>query len=137
MPGRKETPMPDFPDTHKDLLKADTGILATVGPKGFPQVTALWFLHDSDGFIRISLNTKRQKVKNLRRNPECTFFLLDRANPQRTMEVRATAEIDPDPDYRFAEKIGKKYGADLRKFDGPGAARIVVTLRPIKVNVHV
>jgi PPOX class probable F420-dependent enzyme len=129
--------MPDFPKTHQDLLKTDIGILATIGPKGFPQLTALWFLHDSDGFIRISLNTKRQKVKNLRRNPECTFFLLDRANPQRTMEVRTIAEIDLDPDYRFAEKINKKYGADLREFDGQGATRVVVTLRPIMVNVHV
>jgi hypothetical protein len=30
--------------------------------------------------------------------------------------------------------VGKKYNADLRTMDRPGESRVVVTLRPIKVN---
>ena len=124
-----------FPASHQDLLKADVGILATLGQDGYPQVTALWFLFDDDGTIKLSLNTTRQKVKNLQAHPECTFFILDTANPYRTLEVRARAQIAPDTDYAFAKKLGAKYGgADLSTNDRPGETRVVVSLQPIKVN---
>ena len=126
--------MTSFPETHRDLLKSDVAILTTKGQDGYPQVTALWFLFDEDGMVRLSLNTTRQKVKNLRAHPECTLFILDRANPLRTLEIRARAEMKSDADYTFADKLGHKYGADIRKMDPPGEQRVVVTLRPTKVN---
>jgi PPOX class probable F420-dependent enzyme len=129
--------MTSIPESHKDLLSADVAMLATQGHDGYPQVTALWFLFDDDGQIKLSLNITRQKTKNLRQHPQCTFFVLDRANPFRTLEVRATAEIHPDDDYAFADKIAAKYGgADLRKMDGPGQRRVVVVLHPVKFNVY-
>lgn len=124
-----------IPESHRDLLQAPVGLLTTVGADGFPQTTALWFLHDDDGAIRLSLNTTRQKTKNLRANPRVTFFLIDAANQGRTLEVRARAEVAPDPDYTFASKLGAKYGgADLRRMDRPGEERLVVTLHPERVN---
>ncbi len=126
--------MTTFPESHQDLLNADVAILATIGQDGYPQVTALWFLYD-DGTIKLSLNTSRQKVKNLQAHPECTFFILDTANPYRTLEVRARAEITPDSDYAFAKKLGAKYGGvDLSANDRPGETRVVVSLQPVKVN---
>ncbi len=127
--------MTTFPESHQDLLQADVAVLATNGRDGYPQVTALWFLYDDDGMLRLSLNTTRQKVKNLQANPACTFFIIDPASPYRTLEVRARAEIEPDPDYVFADKVGAKYGGvDLRENDRPGETRVVVTLHPVKVN---
>ena len=127
--------MTTFPESHQDLLKAEVAILATIGQDGYPQVTALWFLFDDDGKIKLSLNTTRQKVKNLQAHPECTFFILDTANPYRTLEVRARAQITPDPDYVFAKRFGAKYGGvDLSNNDRPGETRVVVSLQPIKVN---
>jgi PPOX class probable F420-dependent enzyme len=125
--------MNQIPDSHRDLLTADTGILSTIGPDDVPQVTALWFLYDDDGLVRLSLSPERQKTKNLRRNPECTFFILDCENRLRTLEIRARAEIASDADYTFAGKLGQKYGADLRQIDPPGLQRVMVRLRPIKV----
>jgi PPOX class probable F420-dependent enzyme len=117
------------------LLQSDVAVLATVGRDGYPQVTAVWFLLDDDGDLKLSLNTARQKTKNLQRHPECTLFLLDRANPYRALEIRARAHVSPDDDYAFAGKVGRKYGnADLRAMDRPGERRIVVTLRPTRVN---
>ncbi len=111
--------------------------LSTVGKDGYPQVTALWFLLDDDGLVKLSLNTTRQKTKNLMKNPECTLFILDRNNPFHTLEIRARAELSPDDDYTFADKVGHKYGgADLRKMDHPGEKRVVVTLHPVKVNTN-
>jgi len=128
--------MTTIPETHQDLLKANVGILATIGQDGHPQVTALWFLLDDDGTIKLSLNTSRQKVKNLQARPDCTFFVLDTNNPYRTLEIRAHATIIPDEEYEFAKKLGEKYGGvDLKKNDKPGQTRVVVALKPIKVNV--
>jgi hypothetical protein len=57
------------------------------------------------------------------------------ANPYRTLEIRARAEIMPDLDYAFAKKLAAKYGGmDLSANDRPGETRVVVSLRPIKVN---
>jgi PPOX class probable F420-dependent enzyme len=127
-----------IPASHKDLLTTDVGILATVGKKGFPQVTALWFFYDeADGLVKLSLNTTRQKLKNLKNNHHCTFFILDPANNGRWLELRATAEITPDPEYAFADRVSPKYGGlDFRKIDPPGESRVMVTLHPVKVNVR-
>lgn len=89
---------------------------------------------EDDGTVKLSLNRSRQKTKNLERNPHVSFFVLDHTNPYRTLEFRALAEVAPDPSYVFADRIGKKYGANLRQMDRPGESRVVVTLRPVNVN---
>jgi PPOX class probable F420-dependent enzyme len=124
----------DIPNSHKDLLITPVAVLATNGSDGFPQVSALWFLYE-DGALRLSLNTTRQKVKNMQQSPEVTFFLLDPANPYRTLEIRARAEVSEDQDGAFALKLSQKYGdVDVRENDQPGEKRVVVTLHPVKVN---
>jgi len=128
--------MTTVPESHADLLNSAVTMLATMGQDGYPQVTAMWFLLDDDGLVKLSLNTTRQKVKNLQARPECTLFFLDLANPYRTLEIRARAEIHPDDDYTFADKLGKKYGAELRTWDKPGEQRVVVILQPVKVNTY-
>ncbi len=62
--------MTTFPESHQDLLKAEVAMLATIGPDGYPQVTALWFLFDEDATLKLSLNSTRQKVKNLQAHAE-------------------------------------------------------------------
>lgn len=121
------------PASHRDLLNATVGTLATVGPDGRPQVSEVWFLAD-EGQVRISLNTSRQKTKNLVRNPAVSLLVLDLADTRRYLEIRGDAEIEPDPDYAFADRVGAKYGADLRAHDHPGEGRVVVTIRPVRVH---
>ena len=124
-----------IPATHRDLHQTDVATLTTIGADGYPQVTELWFLRDDDGPIRLSLNSSRQKTRNLRADPRATFLIPDRANPLRTPEIRARAAIAPAPDYAFAARLGAQYGgADLRRMDRPGQERLVVTPRPVRVN---
>lgn len=122
-----------IPPSHRDLLDSDVAVLATVGPDGRPQLSAVWYLAEGDT-LKVSLNTSRQKVKNLRANPALNLFLLDRGNPMRYLEVRGDAEIEDDDDYEFASKVGAKYRADLRSFDGDNPHRIVVTVKPTRIN---
>jgi PPOX class probable F420-dependent enzyme len=128
--------MTAIPASHRDLLDNNqAAILATTGPDGTVQVTASWFLAEEDGTVRMSLNTARQKVKNLMRRPEGTLFFMDPANPYRTLEIRTRAEIEPDPDYVLADRVGAKYGgADVRTMDQPGETRVAITFVPVKVN---
>lgn len=121
------------PDSHRDLLEAQVATLATIGPDGRPQLSAVWFLAEDD-VVRVSLNTSRQKTRNLRANPATNLFILDTANPFRYLEIRGDAQIEPDDTYSFAAKVGAKYGADLHDMDGPAESRVVVTIKPARVN---
>jgi PPOX class probable F420-dependent enzyme len=125
--------MLNVPDTHRDLLDAQAATLATIGPDGYPQLSEIWFLADDDE-LRISLNTARQKTKNLRANPACAVLIVDLANPYRYLEIRGDAELTPDDDYAFADRVGAKHSSDLRKMDEPGERRVVVTVRPRRVR---
>jgi PPOX class probable F420-dependent enzyme len=122
-----------IPDSHRDLADAPVATLATVGPDGRPQLTAVWFLIEGDT-VRLSLNTTRRKTRNLRANPATSLFVLDPSG-YRYLEIRGDARIEPDADYAFADQVGAKYGgADLRANDGPGESRVIVTLEPVRVN---
>jgi PPOX class probable F420-dependent enzyme len=125
--------MPAIPSSHRDLLGGQVATLATVGPDGRPQLSEVWFLAEGDT-VSISLNTARQKTKNLRANPAANLFLLDLASPYRYLEIRGDAEISADDDYSFADRVGAKYNANLRDHDQPGQTRVVVTIRPVRVN---
>jgi PPOX class probable F420-dependent enzyme len=125
--------VPAIPASHHDLLEASVGILATVGPDGRPQQSAVWFLADGET-IRISLNSSRQKTANLQRNPAVGLLILDVEHAYRYLEVRGDAAIENDPDYEFADRVGAKYGSDLRAHDQPGQTRIVVTIVPNRVH---
>jgi len=125
--------MTTIPDSHRDLLSGDVAVLATVGNDGRPQVSAVWFLAEEDT-IAVSLNTTRQKTKNLQGNRAATLFILDRQNPYRYLELRGDADLQPDDDYTFADQVGAKYQSDLRAHDRPGDRRVKVVINPVKVN---
>jgi len=36
--------------------------------------------------------------------------------------------------YAFADRVGAKYGADLRTMDKPGESRVVVTVEPSRIR---
>ena len=125
--------MPAIPSSHQDLLNGQFATLGTVGPDGRPQLSEVWFLADGDT-VAVSLNTTRQKTKNLLANRVVSLFLLDLAVPYRYLEIRGDAEIASDDDYAFADRVGAKYQANFRDRDRPGERRVVVTVRPTRVN---
>ena len=129
--------MPTIPASHLDLItNAQVVMLATNGAGGLPQVTATWFVADDDGTVHLSINTKRQKAKNLQNDLRCTLFFIDPASPYRTLEIRGHAEIQPDADRALADRVGKKYGANLGEMDAPGDTRIAVTVVPSRINTY-
>lgn len=126
--------MTTIPDSHRDLLNAQVAVLGTIGASGRPQLSGVWFLAEDDT-VRFSLNTARQKVKNLQADPKASVLIFDEKSPYRYLELRGDAEVTPDPDYTFADKLGAKYGANLRDRDQPGDTRVVITVHPTRVVV--
>lgn len=122
-----------IPKSHRDLLGAEFATLATVGEDGYPQLSEVWFLAQDDQ-VALSLNTARQKVKNITTEPACTLLILDVANPYRYVEIRGTAVVEPDDDLEFARQVGAKYDADLRENDAPGDRRVMVRIVPVRVR---
>jgi PPOX class probable F420-dependent enzyme len=121
-----------IPESHADIL--DQKVLAhvaTIGPDGEPQNNLVWFDHQ-DGYIRFSETTRRQKVRNLERDPRVALSIVDQDNPYRYLEIRGTVErIDPDPDKAFINSMAKKYhGQDVYVGSPPGETRVVVVVRP-------
>lgn len=127
--------MTNIPDSHRDLLDGPMVIIATVGPDGRPQQSVTWFLAEDDGTVRVSLNTTRQKTKNLLANPVIDLLFIDTTASHRYLEIRGDATIEPDDAYELAERVGAKYGGvDLRSMDQPGEGRVAVTVVPTRVN---
>lgn len=126
----------DVPDSHADLLEApNTAVLTTVGADGQPQSTAVWYLVDDDGTLTASMTTDRQKYRNLTRNPKATLFILDPTNPYRTLEIRATVELTPDPAKALLPKFAARYNTPIEMFDTP-SDRVVATFTPTRVVTY-
>lgn len=128
-------PVPDttIPKTHRDLLDAPIPVaLTTIGPSGYPQVTAVWAISDGETVV-ISLTTARQKLKNLQARPQANVFVIDPANSYRTLEVRGDVTVEPDPDLTALAEVLAGYNTDLASFSGPKGDRMKVTLHPTRV----
>ena len=122
-----------IPDSHRGLLDGPVLVLATLESDGTPQLSTVWFLAEDDTVL-ISLNTTRHKTANLKRNPSCSVLIPDAGNPYRYLEIRGRAELTPDDDYSLADRLGAKYGSNLREMDPPGQTRVAVTIHPSRVR---
>ena len=86
------------PAGYHDLLERPLyGHLATTRPDGSVQVSPMWFDWDGE-LLRFAHTTKRQKYRNVQRNPRVAMSISDPDNPYRYLEVRGDVErIEPDP----------------------------------------
>jgi PPOX class probable F420-dependent enzyme len=124
--------MLNIPESHRDLLQSSVATFGTVDADGRPQLTEVWFLYENET-VALSLNSSRQKAKNLKKRPQCSLLILDLQVPERYLELRGDAEVTPD-DGSFAQRVGEKYHADLSAYDRPGDERVVVRIVPSRVN---
>jgi PPOX class probable F420-dependent enzyme len=134
----KERPVPSIldavPEGHRDLAESPlTATLTTIDTTGRPQSTAVWYLVDDDGQLKGSVTSERQKYRNLRGNPHCDLFIIDPQNPYRTLEVRAEADLEPDPDKATVAKFAARYHVDESILINPAEDRYTVTYRPWRI----
>jgi hypothetical protein len=119
---------------HKnaDLLESNAlAHVATIGPKGTPQVNPVWFGWDGTN-LRFSQTTTRQKYQNLQRDPHIALSIVDPTNPYRYIEIRGkVVAIEPDPEFAFIDSMAQKYlGQEKYPWKQPGEQRVVIVIEP-------
>ncbi len=125
----------EIPSTHTDILdKRCYANVATLRPDGRLSCTPVTPVWDGDK-LRFSSLEKQKKIRNLRVDPRIAVSILDPDNPIRYVEIRGTADIEPDDDRSFVNEMARKYlGRDEYPYDPPGAKRVVVTIYPEVVS---
>jgi len=124
-----------IPDDHLDLLQSKAlAYMATIRPKGEPQVSAVWFTWDGTS-LRFALNKKRQKYRNLTREPRVAVAIADPSDPYRALEIRGIGHIESDRGFRFINAASQKYlDRDATPEEtGPVEDRVVIVVEPERV----
>ncbi|MEV6755486.1 PPOX class F420-dependent oxidoreductase [Streptomyces sp. NPDC051214] len=122
-----------FSESVRSLLdgKNFAGV-ATLGPGGAPQNSVVWIKREGDTVL-FSSTARRQKVRNLERDPRISISVFDLANPYTSTEIRGVAEILPDPQKRLPRELSHKYLG----IDPPGEkdeeARVIIKVTPEKI----
>lgn len=117
-----------------ELLTNTIATVATLGDEGDPQMTAVWFLVDGDTIL-ISAMARRKKTKNLAADPRCSILIFHPSSDDYYVELRGTATLVDDHDYAVADRIGERYDADFRTFDGPNDRRVIIVFTPARAIV--
>jgi hypothetical protein len=122
-----------IPEQYTDLLQSTAlAHIATIGPKGEPQSSPLWFGWDGE-FLRFAqLVGADRKRRNLERDPRVAVSIVDPANIYRYVEVRGTVErVEPDVDRAFINAMAQKYwGQETYTKGKPDDEFVVVVIRP-------
>lgn len=127
--------MTPIPEAVQERLKPPAlAYVATIGPRGEPQVSPVIFSWDGT-YLRFGMNVIRQKRRNLERDPRIALSISDPANPFRTVEIRGTAiRIEPDDDFAFHRFMSNLYfGEDGSDNLLPDEHRVVVVVEPERV----
>jgi hypothetical protein len=79
--------------------------------------------------IRLSTVTNRKKYRNLLFDDRITVCVIQPTNPNRYVEIRGRAVLEPDSDRSFIDQIAHKYmDADRYPFDQQADERVTITV---------
>lgn len=121
-------------DFHRLLASTAAAFVSTIGRRGEPQVTPLWFLWDGER-VRISLVDGRQKLRNLRRDPRIALAVADPAKQTFYVELRGSvSDLVPDPDCTLERQIAVKYTGEWVDVEPPGTMRFATSVVPERIT---
>jgi PPOX class probable F420-dependent enzyme len=139
MPSRRGSIALTPEEQEQFLNDSWTVQIASIGPKGYPHLVAMWFVIDK-GQIVFSTFAKSQKVMNLRRDPKISAMLEAGKGyaELRGMVIEGTAEIGEDvhETARIMALVGAKYNGIPVPTDTPEAAlkvaskRVIIRIKP-------
>ena len=121
------------------LATKDIVLLATIRADGAPLITPMWFLHDTDALVLISVENSH-KVRNLRRDPRVHIVAESGTRGDiKGVSVRGRAEFLPDSADRraLATRLLDKYHPHLeRLWSGRAMPANRVMFRVAPEHVH-
>jgi PPOX class probable F420-dependent enzyme len=106
--------------------------VATLNPDGAPQASIVWVLRDGDAIL-FSVTSKRQKARNLERDPRVSLTIFDLENPYYSIEIRGTAEIAEDPERTLSKRLSQKYLGEDPPPEPDDVVRLMISVRAEKI----
>ncbi len=88
------------------LQGATTVVLTTLDATGWPHSTAMWFVLDEEGSLRMWTYGKSQKVKNLRRDPRAALLAEDGRTYDELRGVLVRGHVEVIEDFVEVRSIG-------------------------------
>ncbi len=102
--------------------------VTTIRPDGLLSTNPMAVVLDGDQ-VRLSTVTNRKKVRNLLADDRITVCVIQPTNPNRYVEIRGRAVMEPDTDRSFIDQIARTYmDADRYPFDRAGEQRVTITV---------
>jgi PPOX class probable F420-dependent enzyme len=122
-----------FDEDAQELLDAKNfAVVSTLLPRGGPQTSVVWVKRDGDTVL-FTTTSHRQKARNIARDARVSLTVMDNGNPYRSLEIRGTAELIPDPDKRLSWELSHKYLGVDPPGESPGELRFIVRVVPDRV----
>jgi PPOX class probable F420-dependent enzyme len=116
------------PEFHDLLSSRAIAFVGTIGKRGEPHVTPIWFLWDGER-VRISLVAGRQKLRNLQRDPHISLAMIDPSRPTYYLELRGRVDdLTPDPELALERAIAEKYSGEWVDVEPPGTVRYATSI---------
>ena len=111
------------------------GVIATIRDDGSPQATPVWIDYDGE-YVLVNSAYGRTKVKNIERDPRATVTVLPAEDQQGGyVMVSGPADLVDEGALDHINMLAKKYlGEDNYPYLGPGERRVIIRIRPERVD---
>jgi PPOX class probable F420-dependent enzyme len=125
--------------TEREAAKLFTdrnwGAIATICEDGSPQATPVWIDYDGE-HVLVNSAQGRTKVKNIERDPRATVTVLPAEDQQSGyVMVSGPAAVVEEGALEHINMLAKKYlGADKYPYLGPGERRVIIRIKPERVD---
>ncbi|MFZ0668372.1 MAG: PPOX class F420-dependent oxidoreductase [Acidimicrobiales bacterium] len=112
--------------------------LATVDPKGRPQVTPVWVDHDGNNLV-INTALGRAKANHLEHNPDVSVSIVAPDDNYSVVALRGkVTDITTDGADEHIDSLANKYlGVDKYPMRREGEVRIKVTIEPQHIYMQI
>jgi PPOX class probable F420-dependent enzyme len=107
--------------------------VATLMPDGSPQVAPVWAERDGDDII-INATVRRQRYRNLKRDPRVALTVFDMSNPYSKVIIFGRAvEITTKGGEAHIDKLAMKYRGSKYELHKPEEPRVIIRIRPERI----
>lgn len=126
------------PEVRAFLLEMRVpGVLSTLGLRGEPITSAVWYGLDGDTVI-VATPAGRNKARNVRNDARVSFIVDTKEMPYRGVAIEGLAELQPDPGLALIESIAHRYLGPVLpeavRARYATAERVIVRIRPRRVR---
>lgn len=133
--GRNGDAMPvAFDEATRTLLDGKNfATVATLDRDGGPQTSVVWIAREEDRVL-FSTTARRQKARNLTRDPRVSLTVYDTENPYRSVDIRGTVEMIEDRDKALPRKLSRKYLDEDPPAESDDVLRLIVRVTPHRIT---